>query len=153
MKAILICESISGNTLKVAQAINDELTGNNIDSKIIKPDEIDKEKILDYDLIGFGTGIYYMRMQKSILQLAKSMKENDKKVFIFYTSGFGWKIYSYFLKKILQKKGSKLLGVFQCKAFDTFGPLKLFPGGGLNKDRPNNEDLEDARLFTRKLIL
>ncbi|MEI3307063.1 MAG: hypothetical protein V8R40_14225 [Dysosmobacter sp.] len=42
-----------------------------------------------------------------------------------------------------------MLGEFSCKGYNTFGPFKLI--GGSAKGRPNEDDLENARTFYRKL--
>ena len=52
-------------------------------------------------------------------------------------------------KKIAEEKNCRCLGVFYCKGFDTFGPFKLV--GGINKNRPNTEDMEQAVQFYRGL--
>jgi flavodoxin len=46
-------------------------------------------------------------------------------------------------------RGFSITGEFSCKGWDTVGPLKLF--GGINKGRPNEDDLEEARVFARGL--
>src|SRR5665647_1674321 len=52
-------------------------------------------------------------------------------------------------KKLLMNRGFSIVGDFSCKGWTTWGPLKLF--GGTNKGRPNEEDLEEARVFARGL--
>jgi flavodoxin len=54
------------------------------------------------------------------------------------------------LKEKLENKGMKVLGGFSCKAWDTYGPFKLM--GGINKGRPNEEDLKKAREFAKGLL-
>ena len=39
---------------------------------------------------------------------------------------------------------------FQCKGFNTNSFLRLF--GGMNKGRPNTEDLKNAEEFAKSLI-
>lgn len=46
-------------------------------------------------------------------------------------------------------RGFSVVGEFSCKAWDTWGPLKLV--GGTNKGGPNADDLEEARVFARGL--
>jgi flavodoxin len=50
---------------------------------------------------------------------------------------------------MLVNRGFSIAGEFSCKGWDTVGPLKLF--GGINKGRPNEGDLEGARVFARRL--
>jgi flavodoxin len=53
------------------------------------------------------------------------------------------------LKKHLLNHGFSIVGEFSCKGWDTWGPVKL--RGGINKGRPNEQDLAEARLFARGL--
>ncbi|MDO9575467.1 MAG: hypothetical protein Q7J55_02955 [bacterium] len=54
------------------------------------------------------------------------------------------------LKKGLKEKDFDIVEEFSCRGFDTVGPFKLI--GGLNKDRPNEKDLEKARKFAKNLL-
>jgi flavodoxin len=50
----VICSSTHhGNTKKVADSITKILDG-----ELVKPNELDVNNLLEYDLIGFGSGIY-----------------------------------------------------------------------------------------------
>ena len=53
------------------------------------------------------------------------------------------------LKEMLQAKDFQITGEFSCKGVTTFGPAKLF--GGVNKERPNTQDLEHAQAFAKTL--
>ncbi|MBE0635134.1 flavodoxin, partial [Candidatus Bipolaricaulota bacterium] len=53
------------------------------------------------------------------------------------------------LREILQSKGYRIVGEFGCAGFNTNSFLHWF--GGLNKGRPNDDDLERAREFARTL--
>jgi flavodoxin len=50
---------------------------------------------------------------------------------------------------MLQAKGFQITGEFSCKGLTTFGPAKLF--GGVNKGRPNAQDVEEAQAFAKTL--
>jgi flavodoxin len=54
------------------------------------------------------------------------------------------------LKTALHKKGFDVIGEFGCLGFDTFALTKLV--GGINKGRPNQEDLQKAEDFAKDLI-
>ncbi|MFN3301600.1 MAG: flavodoxin family protein [Patescibacteria group bacterium] len=148
MKSIIIYQSIHHkNTEKIAKVMAEVL-----DAKLVKPSEVKPEELLDYDLIGFGSGIYWWRHHRQLIDLAKKLPiVKEKMAFIFSTSGlrYGKKIIHYFLKKLLIKKGFKIIGEFNCPGYDTFGILKIF--GGINKDRPNEKDLKKATLFALNL--
>jgi len=149
MKTLIIYQSVHhGNTEKVAKAIAKEL-----EVDIIKLDEIEIRKVKDYDLIGFGSGIYFAKHHIALLNLAdKSPALKGKKAFIFSTSGIPLftKFWHKELKQKLTKKGFNIIGEFSCKGFTTFSPYKLI--GGTNKRHPDEKDLEKAKDFARKLL-
>jgi len=53
------------------------------------------------------------------------------------------------LREKLQSKGYIIVGEFNCKGFNTNSFLKYF--GGMNKGRPNAEDLKHAEEFAQNL--
>ncbi len=146
MKTLIICESVHhGNTKKVADAMAGTLA-----ATVVKPGEVDVGKLQEYDLIGFGSGIYMGRMHKNLVKLATEMPGLKKKAFIFSTSGGADRASNHKpLRDILTGKGFEIVGEFTCKGHDTFGPFKLI--GGLNKGKPDVKDLEDARQFAARL--
>lgn len=147
MKSIIIYESVHhGNTEKIAKTIGEILK-----AELVKPEDINTDKLKDYDLIGFGSGIFYGKFHKNILKLVKEIKaESNQKAFVFSTSGQGKEESNHSLKEELTKKGFQVIGSFACKGFDTFGPFKLV--GGISKGRPNDEDISNAKKFTEGII-
>ncbi len=150
MKSILVVISIHhNNTVKIAKVMAKDLS-----AQIKKPKEIKPEELQDYDYVGFGSGIYGAKHHMSLLNLAEKLpKVENKKAFIFSTAGISSKDkmkkdHSQ-LRERLQKKGYKIMDDFQCKGFNTNSFLKFF--GGMNKGRPNNEDLKNAVEFARNL--
>lgn len=148
MKRLIIYESVHHkNTEKIAKAIAEVLK-----AELKKPQDVNIDSLKDYDLIGFGSGIYYGKFHKKILELIPKIKtENHQKVFVFSTSGLGKEQYNDSVKKELEEKGFGVIGSFASKGFDTYGPLKLV--GGMAKGRPNEEDISRAREFAMKLSL
>ena len=135
------------NTEKVAQVI-----ASNIGAEIKTPDQVDANTLLNYDLVGFGSGVYFGKLHKVILGFADKIPQvASKKAFIFSTSGQPGKMIKFHkqLKEKLQSKGYDIVSEFNCAAFDTYGALKIF--GGLNKGRPNEEDLKAAEVFAQNL--
>ena len=147
MRTLLIYISIChGNTKKIAKAMSEIL-----DAKLLKPNKVRIDMFSKYDLIGIGSGIYFFKHHKALLNLADKLPiMKNKKVFIFSTRGIGpvW-FYHRPLKKKLLEKGFNIVGEFSCRGFDTVRPFKVI--GGLNKGRPNEKDLEKARNFAKKL--
>ena len=137
------------NTEKIAKVFAKVL-----DAQIKTPQQAIPEKVQEYDLVGFGSGIYGARHHESLLDFADKLPNvNSKKAFIFSTSALTnkkkvAKDHS-LLKEKLQSKGYIILDDFQCKGFNTNSFIKYF--GGINKGRPNAEDLEQAKDFAINL--
>jgi flavodoxin len=49
----------------------------------------------------------------------------------------------------LEEKGLTVVGEFSCRGFDTYGLMKLV--GGIERGRPNEQDLRDAEEFAKAL--
>ena len=147
MKVLITYNSVHrGNTEKVAKAMAEA-----IGADILKYDEVDGYNILDYDLVGFGSGIYYGKANKDMIEFIDNLPPiRNRKAFIFTTSGKGNPNYSSSLAKRVSETGFEVIGEFTCKAFDVWGPLKLI--GGINKGRPNTDDLKSAEIFVEELI-
>ena len=150
MKSLLILFSYHHkNTEKVAKVFAQVL-----DAQIKTPEQINHEELQDYDLIGFGSGIYGAQHHKSLLDLADKLPQiSNKKVFIFSTSAIineakVAKDHS-LLREKLQSKGYMIVNEFACKGFNTNSFLKYF--GGMNKGRPNAKDLKDAEEFAQNI--
>jgi len=149
MKTLSICKSIHhGNTQKVAEVIADVL-----EAKLMKPEELDINTVTEYDLVGFGSGIYYGKHHRDLLNLVDNLPSaGNKKAFIFSTSGTGEKNIKRnhrLIKEKLVVRGFTIAGEFSCRGWDTFGLLKLI--GGINKGRPDEQDLKRAEDFARHL--
>jgi len=104
--------------------------------------------------VGFGSGIDSDKHYQVLLDFADKLPQlTDKNVIIFSTSGLTGeekraKDHSA-LREILQSKGCRIVGEFQCRGFNTNSFLRFF--GGMNKGRPNAEDLKHAEEFALKL--
>jgi len=141
---IIYISTHHGNTEKVAKTMAEILS-----AELVKAHDVDITALSKYDLIGFGSGIYFGKHHKSLLSLVDELPTlKNKKAFIFYTSGGVASDRP--LKKKLLEKGFDIIGEFSCPGWDTWGPFKFF--GGKNKGRPNEEDLEKARNFATNLL-
>lgn len=148
MKTLIICESVhNGNTRKVADAMAKDL-----DAEVKRPPEVDAGRLGNYDLIGFGSGIYNGNLHQGILKLAREMPAVNGAAFVFSTSGAPWGMTKKHrqLKEILAAKGFRVLGDFNCKGWNTHGPEALL--GGMNKGKPDAADLENARRFAADMV-
>jgi len=146
MKALIICWSEHhGNTKKIADAMASVLH-----SEVIKPTDVDIETLGDYDLIGFGSGIYYWNHHKSLCDLIEKLPPIHKKAFVFSTRGVSRQGRTHSaLRTKLEEKGFEVVGEFSCRGFDTYGILKYLRG--IARGRPNDEDLRDAQAFVKTL--
>jgi flavodoxin len=143
-----------GNTEKIAKACA-EMLG----AEVKTPQQVRPEEITEYDLVGFGSGIYSATFGGPILDLADRLPEaGNTKAFLFSTYGapaafvgreFVESNHSQVRKK-LQGKAYDVIGEFGCAGWNTNSFLKYL--GGLNKGRPNAEDLKNAGIFARKMM-
>ena len=148
MKTLLIYVSVhQGNTEKVAKAMTDVLG-----AKLANPQELDINIVAEYDLIGFGSGIYNGEHHKTLLNFAGKLSQlQNKKAFIFSTRWIGpVRLYHKSLRNKLLGKNFDVIGEFSCKGFIDYSFTKYI-FGGLNKKRPNEKDLENARKFAEEL--
>jgi len=150
MKSLLVLFSYHhNNTEKIANVFAKVL-----DAQIKTPQQTDPEELQEYSLIGFGSGIYDAKNHESLLDLADRLPQvTDRKAFIFSTGGMTGEAKATEdhspLREKLQSKGYVIVDEFQCAGFNTNSFLKLF--GGMNKGRPNAEDLKHAEEFARNL--
>ena len=146
MKTLIICISIHhGNTKKIAKTMAYVLNAD-----ILEPVNVDISNLEEYDLVGFGSGIYGWKHHNSLLNLIDKLPHTNKKAFIFSTRGNFIRIvplknYHNKLRCVLLKKGFEIIGEFSCLGLDTSGPLRFT--GGKNKGHPDEKDLDDARKF------
>jgi flavodoxin len=143
MKSLLVLFSYHhNNTEKIANVFAKVL-----DAQIITPQQIHPEELQEYSLVGFGSGIYGAKHHESLLDLANKLPQvTNRKAFIFSTSAMLGE------KKVAEDHSTlreKLQSKFACKGFNTNSFMKYL--GGMNKGRPNAEDLKHAEEFAQKL--
>jgi len=150
MKALIVCASRShGNTRRVADRIAEAL-----DAEVVAPEAVDPSVVGNYDVVGFGSGIYYMMVDARLRKLIRRLPAVDHhiKAFTFFTSGareiplLG---YNRSVRQQLEQKGFEVIGSFSCRGFDAVGPFGFV--GGINRGRPNDDDLDRAAAFAGRL--
>ena len=158
MKCLIVVYSYHhSNTQKIA-----EVLGRVLDGQVKSPQQTNPEELPNYDLVGFGSGIDSGKNYKELLDFANTIPHvTNKKAFVFSTSGMPigisgqQRLEEYTnkchktLKETLQSKGYTVVDEFGCAGFNTNKFLKYF--GGINKGRPNSEDLKNAEEFASKL--
>jgi flavodoxin len=155
---VVVSSTHHGNTGKVATVMAGALG-----AKVLCPREVDREEIARYDLVGFGSGIDSGRHYEELLDLVDTLlPAKRKRAFIFSTCGapvsvageefpgkYAEKSHAALRGKLVSR-GYTILGEFSCPGFNTNSFLKLI--GGLNKGRPNAEDLRQAEEFARAML-
>jgi flavodoxin len=147
MKSLVVLVSYHHkNTQKIA-----DVFAKMLEAQVKTPQETNPEDFQQYNLIGFGSGIYFGKHHKDLLNLVEKLQATDKKAFIFSTSGDIRNVSKLHLslRQKLESKGFKVVGEFNCAGFDTFGPLKLV--GGIKKGKPDAEDIKNAEDFAKTL--
>ncbi|TET09075.1 MAG: flavodoxin [Candidatus Atribacteria bacterium] len=146
MKVLIIYHSEHhGNTKKIAKAMAEK-----INADILKAADVNLNKFEEYDIVGFGSGVYNGKLHKELSEiLSKLSKQDGKKAFIFSTTGS--KTYSSIaherFRPMLEERGFEIIGEFSCLGFDT-----ALTKEGINKGRPNKQDIKDAEDFIVNII-
>ena len=149
MKTLLVVYSYHhNNTQKIA-----EVFAKVLDAKIITPQQTNPKE-LKYRFGGFRRRNRQRKTLQSTAGLRRpTTQRTGKKAFIFSTSGvsnpkYKAKIHTA-LREKLQTKGYTIVDEFNCHGFNTNSFLKVF--GGMNKGRPDAEDLKHAEEFAQNL--
>jgi flavodoxin len=150
MKALIIYISVHhGNTEKVAETMASAL-----DADLVQVRHADANVLEPYDLIGFGSGIYFGKHHESLLGFIDRLPTvRNKKAFVFSTSGLRKMPFVHdfdkSLNRRLRQKGFDIVAEFSCRGLDTYRAAGLV--GGVNKGRPSAKDLKKAEDFARGL--
>ncbi len=151
MSALVICASKHhGNTRKVADRIGEVLA-----APVLTPGEVTAEQIDAADLVGFGSGVYWMAFDPALVDLVRSLPAKPRgTAFVYATSGLPeapLRRYTRGLADRLATAGFRVAPeVFHCRGLDSMGPFGLV--GGMNKGHPDAADLAAAEAFARGLI-
>lgn len=143
---IIISSTHMGNTRKIAEAM-----AQTVPATIVEFENISDYDLDDYDIVGFGSGIYFGKHDTKIMEFVKKACDEKAYAFVFSTSGSSnFEKNNKPLVDLLKRKNKIVLGWFGCKAFDKFGPFKLV--GGINKGHPNEKDFKDAQKFIENVV-
>jgi flavodoxin len=154
MKTIIIYKSYHHmNTERVARVMAETMNATLVRVEDVKHDELE-----NYDIVGFGSGIYGGKTHRDILKLVDEILPRDRRVFIFSTSGIHGENYHDLLIEKLKYKGAEIVGEFNCPGevrplglnLDLKGPLGWFMGK--NKGHPNEMDRNNARIFAENIL-
>lgn len=147
MKILIIVKSKhNDNTLKIAEAMSEIAP-----VTVTELSNAKKYKLNEYDIVGFGSGIYFGKHDKELFKFVDGL--NDKKAYSFVFSTSGSKSFDKNNKKLiklLESKNKVVLGSFGCLGFDKFFLFAVC--GGINKGRPNIDDFEASQKFILEVI-
>ncbi len=126
---------------------------------MFRADEANAEVLSEFDMLGFGSGIYYSKHHKTLLSLVSRLPfVENKKAFVFSTAGVSDRLVEKNLPKNhmalrskLADRGFDIIGEFSCSGFNTWGYFRLL--GGRNNGRPDEDDLKRAGEFAANLKL
>lgn len=143
---IVVTSTHHGNTRKVAEAIATVMR-----AELLTPEQATGDRLSEYDLVGFGSGIYFGRHDPLLRRLVKSSTQLPPSAFVFSTAGLPWlsRLFHWPLRHALEKRGCRVIGEFSCRGWDTVGPLFLM--GGINRRHPDDRDLQRATEFANRL--
>jgi flavodoxin len=92
-KAIVIYDTKFGNTEKTARALTRAMEKQGINVDCVKADEVDIDKLTDYDFIAIGGPTHGFRVSKpmkAFLEKLRSVDIKGKKAFAFDTKYKSW---------------------------------------------------------------
>ncbi|MBT3311267.1 MAG: 4Fe-4S dicluster domain-containing protein [Desulfobacterales bacterium] len=149
MKTLIICFSQTGNTRKVAEYIRDGIKDEIEFCEITDLAGVDMKQLDQYDLVGLGCPVFYYKEPENVRSFIEELPDlNDKNWFLFCTHGSVMGVIFYTMKESLEKKGIRVIGYH-----DTYadGTLPFYPHPTLTTGHPDDQDLQEAQAFGKKV--
>lgn len=156
MRACVVYFSQTGNTRKVAEAIQEALARAAGFCALYRLEEADPAVLSRYDLIGLGCPAFYLReplnVRRFLLDIPdQRMTGRPKPFFVFVThGGTPGDAYSR-ISRLAANRGLDVIGAYGCLGVDTFPPYAdrrpLIAHG-----HPDSADLERARSFAASMV-
>lgn len=146
MKPLVVYKSRTGNTRRIADSIAAIL-----EADVLSTEEVKLSHLKSRSLIGFGSGIYYAKVDKEIYELVSRISDKCN-VFMFITSGMSsplmlW-LYRFVIKNKFKGFGIDLVGLWNCRGYDKHPLLKWI---GISKGHPDETDIESSEEFAMKM--
>ncbi len=141
MRAVIIYESTHhGNTKKLVDAVAERYG-----IPAVTVEEAAGMDLGQYDRIGIASGVAFGRFYEKTEKLVEERLPEGKEVFFLYTCGNDTGKYANSVQAKARAKNCRVLGVYGCRGFDTFGPFKLV--GGIAKGHPTRSEIDGAADF------
>lgn len=156
MQVCIIYFSQTGNTQKVAVAIQEQVAESAGNCALLRLEEADPAICSDYDLVGFGLPAFYFREPINATHFFRKMPDqsNDgrSKPFFFFVThgGTPGDVYSR-IDRLAHSRGLETIGFFQCLGVDTYPPFadrKPLTAFG----HPDQNDLLQAKAFAKDMV-
>lgn len=143
MKILIVVKSKhQGNTQKIAEAMAEVAP-----VTVTMLEDVKRYKLSEYDIVGFGSGIYFGKHDKELLKFVKSVCDKKAYSFVFSTSGAkSFEKNNSSLVKLLESKNKVVLGSFGCLGY---GKLLFIP---MNRNHPDIDDFDAAQKFIVEII-
>ena len=134
MKVAIRYYSKTGNMKKLAEAIGDEI---NVEAK-----SVDEPLNEDVDILFLGSAVYAAGIDKKVKDFIANINVNVGEIVNFSSAALIESTYNQ-VKKEVESKGIKMNeNEFHCR-----GAFKF-----VHRGRPNDNDLNDAKQFAKKIV-
>lgn len=151
MKSIVIYFSQSGNTRKVARAIQKGISQLLEQCEIAELKKVNPQDLSNYDLIGLGSPIYMSCVEpRNVRDFINSIPySKGKHIFCFNTHDAFWKWYFSSVTRRLIARGFTVIGMR-----DWFGCVNVqcFPSPWYTDGHPDETDLREAEEFGKEMV-
>ncbi|MFA5828836.1 MAG: flavodoxin domain-containing protein [Candidatus Shapirobacteria bacterium] len=152
MKTVIIYQSFHHqNTQNIVKYIADKYP-----VKLLNISRATSDLVNRYDRIILAGGIYFGKPHRLFSEIIPKLKIKNKNIFLITTSGLVSlpliNDYHKNFKLLFNKSGLNIKSWFETRGFDTY-PFFVKPFGGINKNRPNHNDLIKALKWFRSLDL
>lgn len=139
----------NNNTEKIAKVFADALSADLIKINDSETINIDTD---NYDLIGFGSGVYDQGLSPVLFNYVEKLNLKGKNVFVFSTSSVGFKFFNKKLMDVLVSKGAICKGSFACKGHFVYKGNKFYELMiKASHGHPNDKDINKAINFIKKI--
>lgn len=150
MNVVMVYFSQTGNTRRVAEKMAEVFREAGHVTRTVSLKKASPQDVLAGDLLGIGTPCFSSQAPTPVKAFLQNLPPLDnKRVFVFATSGGAPGRVLYDLTRLLQSKGADIVGGFLTRG-ELHHPAPCLHGRMPN--RPNAEDLTRARRFATAVI-
>lgn len=150
MKSVIVCYSQTGNTRKVARAVQRGVIEAAGACELVSVKEADPADLGDYDLVGLGTPVWNGGEPPNVTRFLNAVPEQGgRHAFSFNTHGVMPELYFPHMVRRLNALGFTVLGTA-----DWYGDciIQTFPSPYFTGGHPDDVDLAEAERFGRDMV-